>query len=217
MLETILNKPTLIYCEKAGAFFIKRPYYALSNIAFLAVGLYILVNEKDSKLKYFGYITVAIATFSTLYDTFDIFIFQILDLAVMLIFVNYLLYLNLNFLIKNREKELLVFSFSAITFGLFPIITIGGLSGSVIFGIFVFLAILSELYIYRKKIRKNYNLWLKGFAFFILGFAFWYTDISKLYCTDFGLLNGRAVFHYLTAITVYYLYKFYKANNSIKS
>lgn len=59
-----LQRPTVEYCEKAGNGFIKRPFYAIGNLVYLAVGLLILKKGNGSKIsKLFGYMSLFIGIY----------------------------------------------------------------------------------------------------------------------------------------------------------
>lgn len=205
----LFSEPTIDYCELAIDELIKRPYYALSNIAFFISAGLILVKGKGSLLsKQFAFITILVGAFSLIYDSTYLYGFQLLDLTGMLLLINFLLFLNLKIIFKNKAS-LIIYQVIATLFGLLLIIIFKGYSGDVIFGIFTLLYIFSEIYLLNKGRHTDYQKWLIALIIFIIGFVFWIFDTTKVYCTDFGLLNGRAIFHYLNAITIYYLYLYY--------
>lgn len=87
------SEPTIEYCEKPLQTIIKRPYYAISNLAFLFTGIYILYKGKKSKLsQIFGFTAITIGLLSFLYDASYLYISQLLDLSGMFLFVNILIY-----------------------------------------------------------------------------------------------------------------------------
>ena len=55
---------------------------------------------------------------------------------------------------------------------------------------------------------------LSNIAFLIVGVLFWLSDTTQLYCADIGLLNGRAIFHYTNAASIYLLFRFYTQHTS---
>lgn len=94
------------------------------------------------------------------------------------------------------------------------IIYFGGFTGNIVFGTYIIGVMASEYFLYMRNKHKNYKWWLFAVGLFVLGFAIWLLDASHTYCVSFGLLNGRSVFHYLNAISIYFLYKFYETNNA---
>lgn len=210
MLKSLFSEPTIQYCEVAIKGFIKRPYYAFSNLAFLFVGIMILLKGKGSVLsRAFGFMAILVGLLSFAYDSSYLYITQLFDLAGMLLLISFLLYLNLSVLYKNKISVITI-QVMAILLGLISIIVFQGYSGDVVFGIFVLVYVISEIYLLMVNKHKNYMMWILLFAVFLFGFTFWVLDASKIYCASFGLLNGRAVFHFLNAVVIYYLYSYYR-------
>lgn len=210
----LLSSPTIEYCEKPIQGLIKRPYYALSNLAFLFSGLLILYKGKMNRLaKIFGFTAITIGILSFFYDASYLYISQLFDLAGMLLFVNILIFLNIKSL-RKTFNNLIWFQILAFTASMAVIIIIRGFTGNVVFGSYVLAVVISEYLLYRNKTHLNHKYWILAFGLFVLGFAIWLLDESKTLCFSFGLLNGRAVFHYLNAISIYYLYIFYDLNSA---
>jgi len=210
MLKALLSEPTIKYCEVAVNGLIKRPYYAISNFAFLISGVLILLKGKGSVLsRAFGLVAILVGTLSFVYDSSYLYISQLLDLTGMLIFISLLLYLNLSLLYKNKVL-ILVIQIISILLGLAIIIIFQGYSGDVVFGVFVLTYILSEIHLLREGKHKDYKRWMLVVVIFLIGFVFWIFDASKTYCASFGLLNGRAIFHFINAVVIYYLYEYYR-------
>lgn len=209
MLKALFSEPTIRYCETATNWFIKRPYYAFSNLAFFVAGIVIFIKGKGSALsKAFGSIAILVGFLSFIYDSSFLYISQLFDLTGMLLLISLLLYLNLSAFYKNKTLIIAIQAI-AILVGLISIIIFQGYSGDIVFGIFTLVYVASEIYLLRVGKHKDYKKWLIPSIIFLIGFAFWIFDASKIYCTSFGLLNGRAIFHYLNAIVIYYLYNFY--------
>lgn len=214
MIKTFLSEPTIIYCEKATDLLVKRPFYAISNIPFFISGLLILINGKNSKLsKQFGITSFAIGLFSLIYDWSYTYISQLFDLTGMLIFINLLLYLNLSRLFNSKR---LIQTQSIVTaIGIILIILFQKFTGDLVFGIFVLLVVISEISLIKKKIHQHPTKWIVPFCIFVIGFMIWILDAKHIYCAELGLLNGRAIFHYLNAIVIYQLYQFYKLQDKL--
>jgi hypothetical protein len=213
-MKQLFSEPTITYCEEATSWVIKRPYYALSNFAFFISGLTILIKGNGSRLsKIFGFMAIAIGLFSLIYDSTYTYLAQLLDLSGMLIFVNVLLYLNLKNLVK--EKYLILIQSLLFILSLFLIVGFQGYSGNIIFGSYVTALVVSEIYLMKNKVHTNLSKWLMPLGIFIIGFLIWILDSQKILCSPIGLLNGRAIFHYLNAITIYHLYKFYESQKRL--
>jgi len=208
-MKQLLSEPTVRYCEEATSWVIKRPYYAISNLAFFISGAVILIKGKGSRIsRIFGAMAIVIGLFSLIYDSTYTYLAQLFDLGGMLIFINVLLYLNLKKLFERIYliiAQLLLFILS-----LFLIVDLQGYSGNIVFGLYVTVLVISEIYLIKTKVHKNLRKWLMPLVIFIIGFLIWILDSQKILCSPIGLLNGRAIFHYLNAVTIYQLYKFYE-------
>ena len=206
-MEYLLSTPTVQYCEAALDMFIARPWYAASNLAFIVAGLILLMRGgRYSRL--FGILALAVGTLSFIYDATYTYLSQLFDLSGMLILIGVLLYLNLSLIIKNRRRLLIGLAIS-LALSLVAIIIFKGFAGNILFGLLVVIYIASEIYLLRTKKHSHGKAWAIAFGIFLLGFIFWLFDASHLYCTDFGLLNGRSIFHYTNALTIYLLFMFY--------
>lgn len=209
-VKSLLSAPTVNYCEPILNGIIKRPWAALSNVAFFISGILILIKGKGSRLsKLFGVVAILVGVCSSVYDITYFYGAQLLDLSAMLVFVSLLLYLNLQTLsLSNRWLTFGLTAAFIASVGL--IVSQQGYSGDIIFGLYVLAVIITELALIKRRLHINFRQWVLALALFILGFAAWIPDNKQLICFDIGLFNGRAVFHYLCASTIYLLYRYYE-------
>lgn len=219
MIEFIKNLyymvPTVSYCEQPTGGLIERPFYAISNIAFLIVGFLILSRGSFSRMrqlpadkktplsKAFGYSMIAVGLFSFVYDATYSYLFQLLDVAGMYIFITLVMYLNTQRLGLNLHKA---WRWATLALGMIIFYFFKGEIGNVIFGLFILFVIISEWMIKEKISRKD---WITGIVLFALGFGIWMFDATKLLCDPNNIFNGRGIFHLLEAAAVYYFYKHY--------
>lgn len=208
-MSILTGAPTVEFCEKAGQGLIARPFYALSNLPYLFVSYLIIKKGKGTLAKLFAITTGVIGTLSLIYDIRPVRLTQLTDLMGMYIFAGLLLTLTLSRLLSKPLKVILFFVAPLVGFGYLSTILLGGQSGNIIFGTYIFVHILGELFMKLKGRSQSYALWVKAFAVFMVGFASWLLDVTKTFCADFGLLNGRVVFHYAGAAAAYLLYLFY--------
>jgi hypothetical protein len=197
--------PTVIYCEQALDFVIARPGYFISNFAYIFVGL-LLIFKKDKVAKVLGILSIVIGIFSGIYDASFKFNAQILDLLAMFSLVNFLLVFNLYKLKIINKLGALILALVFELIYLAGILSLEGSSGRIIFGLFVVGVILSEFVIFKKRLISNFKYFLIALITFLIGFGIWTLDASQLLCSPIEWLNGRAIYHYITAITIYYLY-----------
>lgn len=211
-MRALLDSPTITYCEVALDGLVKRPWYALSNLAFFIAAFLIYRTEKTPLARQFAVVTMLVGSLSLIYDANYTYLSQLFDLSGMLLFINLLLFLNLQRLYPAFKSL-----WWLITAGLTSLATIvyfGAYAGNFVFGLFVVAVIVTEVILLKTKKHNNSKLWYIALAVFAAGFAVWLFDASKVICFDFGLLNGRAIFHYTSAIVMYQMFSFYRSQNS---
>ena len=206
MMNYLFSSPTVQYCEVATSMLIARPWYALSNVAFLVVGILILLRGgRYSRL--FGSMALLVGSLSFMHDASYTYLAQLVDLSGMLLLVSVLLYLNLQPLLLKR---LLIIGLAvSFIFALCTIIALRGFAGDIFFGLLILGYIVSEMYLLRTGRHTRSRRWLLALGIFLLGFIFWLCDASHFYCANVGLFNGRAIFHYTNSITIYLLFIYY--------
>ncbi len=205
----LLGAPTVEFCEKAGAGIIKRPFYAISNLAYIFVGL-IILNKKTRLSQAFGYTSLLIGSLSFFYDASYTYLSQLLDLVGMLLFVNLLIYLSASRYFKISNKKLIAIQLLLFVIGMAIIVSFKWFTGGLVFGSFILLEIILEWLLWRQGKAKSIKLWLWGLGLFILGFIVWLPDASGWLCDPRNIINGRSIFHFLTAGTIYLLYQYFE-------
>lgn len=216
MIDRLFSEPTVRFCEKVGSGLIKRPWYALSNFAYLIIGLIILRQSGKTFLgALFGFLALLIGTLSLIYDVTYLRLTQLFDIAGMLVFVLLLLFLAINAIKKIPFKRYVLFAVPLLLLLIITTYSLGGQSGNIIFGTLIFVFLCLELYCYQIKIHTNYKHFIIAFVLVAIGFALWIPDNKGIFCFEFGLLNGRVIFHYLTAVAIYQLYLFYSSQEQI--
>ena len=200
--------PTVTYCELPIESVIARPGYFLSNIPYILLGIYIFTRPgRYSKI--FGILTIMIGIFSALYDASFKYNAQILDLLGMFSFITFLLILNLKYLGNLQSKlSTFVFSFSLLFVYLSAILVLEGSAGRISFGLLVLGFLVTEYLKFKKHmIVENIKYFIFGLLLFIIGFLIWNLDANGIWCSSISIFNGRAIFHYLTGGSIYFLYK----------
>jgi hypothetical protein len=205
-MSNLFGPPTISFCEKPTGSFIRRPYYALSNFAFFLTG-YLILKEKTKLSNIFGFTAILVGLLSFVYDSSYTYLSQLFDLSGMILFISIPLYLNFSKIFKT--KKLLLIQTLVGLFSIIAIYLLKGYSGDFIFGAFVLTLTISEIYLQRNGSHKNFKKWLIIFTLFVLSFGIWIIDAKQIICLNFGLLNGRSIFHYINALNIYLLYKFY--------
>lgn len=199
--------PTVIYCEKAIDGLIARPGYFISNLAYILVGIFLL-TKKDKLAKILGIISILIGVLSGVYDASFKFNSQILDLSGMFLLVIFLLVFNLYKLKITSSRNSIILAVVLQILSMLGIILLEAQSGRILFGLYVIGVIITELIFWKRKLLREYKTFAIALGLFLLGFVIWMLDSNQILCSPITLINGRAVFHYLTAISIYYLYKY---------
>ncbi|MEK7447442.1 MAG: ceramidase domain-containing protein [Patescibacteria group bacterium] len=215
MIRNLLSQPTVTFCEEITNNIISRPNYAISNLAYISVGLFLFIKVKQNKIYLpFAVLALTVGTASMLYDVKPLYLTQLLDLLAMLVIASLMIFLNFSNLYKLSIKKCILIATAMITLGMFFVLIFQGHAGNFVFGFFIAVAIVSEYLVYQRKLHKEYKYWIAALIIFLIGFAVWLPDGTKTYCNPIALLNGRAVFHYLTAISIYLLAVFYSKSQS---
>lgn len=197
--------PTVEYCEKAIEGLVARPGYFISNIPYILLGIFLL-TRKDKLAKVLGLISILIGIFSGIYDASFKFNAQIFDLMAMFALINFLFVFNLYKLKFTGKKLSVVLAILFQLAYLLGIISFEGSSGRILFGLFVLGVIGTEYLIYKTKLLETHRYFLLALATFAVGFLIWTLDASQTICSPIEWINGRAIYHYVTTITIYYLY-----------
>jgi hypothetical protein len=159
----------------------------------------------------FGISAITVGMFSLIYDITYLRLTQLIDISGMLVFILFLIYLAAYSIKKFSFAMYLLICIPIFAAALTASYMLGGQSGNIIFGSLILGLLLLEIYCHLKNIHTDYRPFIIGLALMAIGFGFWYTDAARILCFDFGLLNGRSVFHFFTSVTIYQLYLFYSS------
>lgn len=211
-MRSLLGEPTITYCEIARDVFVRRPWYALSNIAFFIAAYRIYRSEASTLARQFAGTVLVVGVLSLMYDITYTYISQLFDLAGMLVFINLLLFLNIRAL-KPRSKPLMSLV------GLFMIsmsciVWFGAISGNIIFGLYVLAVVATEIRLLSLGLHRHGRQWWLALGIFAVGFGAWLFDAAKIVCFDVGLFNGRSLFHFAAAGVMYMMFQFYRKQTS---
>jgi hypothetical protein len=212
-MQFLFSEPTLSYCELPGGHILARPGYVLSNLSIIAVGLYLLMR-KNSLSKNFGGLSILAGLMSLIYDASYVFISQLFDLLAMVTLSLFVLSLNLKRL-GNKKGISIVERLLIILISGCLIITFKGMTGNVIFVVLILLVAITELKIAgsKKSGKFSYVYWFIPSALMLAGLFIWIVDYTKLWCDPKNIFNGRAIYHYLASVSIYFYYLFYKQFN----
>ena len=213
-------KPTINFCEKNLCSYISQPANTWSNIAFVFVGIFLWLLIRRSTnvlLKLLAPLAIIMGLASFFYHASYTFFGQMLDLGSMFLFSSYLLIFNLRRLarpvLSGRTLLLIYVIFNAVSIAcVYFIRTIHGFNiGIPIFALQIIAVLVVEFFIRQQS--ANYRLTYLAITLVILvvGWGIWLLDYLQIWCDSatFHWVNGHALWHIMTAISLIFVYKFY--------
>ncbi len=204
---------THIWCEEQLCSWIREPANTASNIAYIIVGILILVNARRHSyphLRLLGWFSILLGFMSGFYHATSSFFGEVLDYSSMFLISSYLLVANLSRLYLWAPRRVaitatLLFTFSVV--GLVQFQTVG----AVFFGIQIWTALIVELILRKRSDRRpEYRSLWTSCALFLCAWGIWNLDTHRIVCDPTNhIINGHAIWHVMTAIAVWFIFKFY--------
>lgn len=205
--------PNVYFCEEAINQIIARPGYFISNIPYILLGIYLIFVVKNKYAKLIGIASILVGIFSGIYDASYTFYANILDLMGMLILLNVLFYISLKNIIQNKKLLIFILFINQLLYLILALV-IQSRIGQIWFGVNILVYIITEsIILFRNKNKLNKKYFLVGVIVFLIGVMFWIPDGLHLYCFPSDWLQGRGIFHYITTIAIYLIYKYYTSSN----
>jgi hypothetical protein len=207
-----LAPATLQWCERQLCAWIREPANTWSNLAFIIVGIMIIAECKKSNLpqKVLGFFAILLGLMSGFYHASGTLVGEIVDFSSMFLISVYLISANYARLYGWTQKKS---TLSAIALGLLTIaiLVIEPLSGSFLFAGQVTWFVALEFVIWRKStVKPSYKWFVFSFIALQSAFLIWNLDRLKIICyPDFHWVNGHAIWHVLTATSLWFIFKFY--------
>jgi Ceramidase len=207
-----LGTPTIQFAENNLSGCIAQPANTFSNIAYLVVAicaLYLLRKTKIKPLYLFPFTFAIIGLSSAFYHASATFVGQFFDFFSIYILGSTLLYFAALPFIKTRQSGLLILlAFLTITLG-FTLWFAPYLRIVIAFSELFFLIYLE--YLNRKNTSEYRWLFTRALQVFILAFGVWLLDLNYIWDIDWleHYINGHAVWHVLTAVSMWYVFRYY--------
>ncbi len=182
-------------------------FNTLSCIPYILIGIYIiLLNSKKKaswKFVLFGVLTSYLGITSIILHTFKTEFGLILDLSSMVLLSTFII---LEFILNLKAKNKIVVY---VSYFILLITSIMLNTSLLLILFFALISFVGLMYLILKKQEIVDIKFLKiGIALFFLGFLFWIGDYTKIYCSqNILIINGHTIWHLLTALAVFYLFK----------
>lgn len=205
---------TIAFCERRLCAWVVEPSNAWSNLAYVAVGLWILWHRRDrlgTALTTIGVAAVLLGLGSFSFHATGVRVFEIVDVSGMYLISG----LALTFALQRRlgwSDAAAVGFFAGVVVASSLLMIAAGNDGIVMFAAQVLVAIVLEFGL-RTATPPGAGRWLLGaLAVLALGFLIWTLDLRGPLCApDNHVLTGHAVWHMLTALSVLFFYRFQAA------
>ncbi len=195
-----LMPPNVKWCEAPRCAAIVEPANAWSNLAYVAVGLLLLRRPQDRR---FGLAALAVGAGSFVYHASDAFVTQVLDFAGMYCFFLLPLCANLvrlGLLPQRHELRAYAGGVLALT-ALTPAWALAGLPVQAIIGGLLAGILITEARAPRP--RHGRGSFFLSLALLFLAGACSLLDVTRTFCQPHSLLQGHALWHVLSALSLW--------------
>ena len=204
---------THIWCEEQLCSWIREPANTFSNTAYVIVGILILINARKFSyphLRMLGWFTILLGIMSAFYHATSSFFGEVLDYSSMFLISAYVLVANLSRLLiwsprKVAINAIILFTISVI--GLVQFRTVG----AVFFFFQITAAVIVEVVLRKRSVPKpDQRNMFTSLGLLLFAWAIWSLDTYRIVCDPTNhFINGHAIWHVLTAISIWFLFKFY--------
>lgn len=221
--------PKHCFCEHIGTGFVRQPVDAVTNLAFVLVGVYIIwyllkkrhqyLNESIQSgisiktLYIFGMASILVGIFSFFYHASFTFWGMELDDDSMYLIGTFMLFYSLTHIKGYRfSLKRFISIYLILNIGLELAIYFVPVIRGALFGILVLAASAFEIIaIKQKRVTKSIEYFKIALLLFFIAYLFWITDYLKIICFPPSLYQGHAIWHVLTATSVYFIFLYYKS------
>jgi hypothetical protein len=209
--------PNVDWCEQELCALVVNPANTWSNLLYLALGVLMwrearALGRRD--LAVFGPASIAVGVFSLVYHASYTWFFQFFDFVGMFVFCSLPLARSgrrLGWIAPGSELAVQaagVALFSAAVPVLFELgVPIQGL----VFALIVAIVAVELALLARTPDRSAYGWFFAALALITLGAVFSVLDVTRTWCDPHSWLQGHALWHLLSAASLYALFRFYRA------
>ncbi len=211
---TSLAPSTLQWCEQQLCAWVREPSNTFSNLAYIFFGIYMLYDSRDSKevhLKLLGYFSILLGFMSGFYHASGSLIGELFDFSAMFLFSSYFITAALARLNKWTNTKILTVALM-LAVGTIAANVAYPLAGPYLFAFEIILSAYLEFRIWKKPgvTHAKFKNFVISFGLLQVAFIIWNLDRSRIICfPDTHWISGHAIWHVITAISGYFIYRFY--------
>jgi hypothetical protein len=202
----------LEFCEANLCAWLKEPANALSNVAYIVVGLIILVSAKSQHRRFIawiGIVSIVTGLGSGFYHASGLRIAGLADYLGMFLGTGIMTALNVRRWLAPSPRVLYTVFWGTTGSLLALSLLVPGTERWVYILAMPCCVIEGGLFFRDKKIT-DYRNYLLAWLFVLVGVVFWWLDISGVLCEpDNHWLQSHALWHIATAVSFYFFYRFY--------
>lgn len=208
------------FCEASLCAWIRQPANTWSNLGFLIVGFWILRiarKEGNRHLRGVGYISIVTGLGSAVFHATETLWGVFFDYYGMYLGASYMLSVNVRRWRGWERKSILWLFWGSFAFSMLVMLSHPQQMRS----FYLAQALLAgciECILFSSTIQSIRYRYLGAFYLvFLPAFALWLLDEQKIWCNpDIHWINGHAVWHLLSAVGLYFLYRFYAQFDALR-
>lgn len=207
-------KPAVLqFCERPLCAWIREPANTWSNLSYILIGLWLIHQAKKQDTPHtslLGIYSIILGFMSFFYHASGTFIGEVLDFSSMFLLSSFCLSSSLTRFYDWDYKSLRMISVSTVAISACLLVLFQSI-GVELFALQLFGTLIFEYLIYKQKKEKTqYKPLLWFMVSFTVAYIVWQLDHKHIVCyPDFHWINGHAIWHILTAVGIYFIFKYY--------
>jgi hypothetical protein len=208
---------TIEFCERRLCAWIVEPSNTWSNLAYIAVGVYLLWvcrHDRRNALTAVGVTGVLVGIGSSIFHGTGTFFGEVLDVSAMYLISGLFVTFNVKRLLGWDDRKLIQL-YVALSAASIALLIATKYSGIPVFALQLVAAGVMEIKLFRRHRRERRPDSYRPMTYLIIAFAvaftFWRLDISGRLCDpDNHILTGHAAWHISNSLCLLFFYRFHR-------